>query len=930
MATSVVNPRAQFFANNGRPLIGGRIHTYVAGSSTRARTYKDAAKAQPNTNPIVLDGRGEAQIYLAEGVEYKFVVEDSKGALIYTQEPVYGAVWPNAAEWPSDATLSYRYMTEAKAAAGAVGPIKFYDTLAQAQGDLANLTEGDLVEISQDEGRDRARTRRRFLAGTLAFVVNLDQLRLDLGAASGADLVKHKPNGPGTKARPVSDSLDDAPISIFAFDGVGSGVDSLAGVNAALASGRKVFIPRDLTKLPIMVGGTVEVPDGAWLDGPGKDIVAFKVMDSVDASEHSICTTNYLNGVLTPNRNVHLHDLCIDSNGRSRDGLMNGMGIVINAEDSDIRRIKAIASPKWNYFFCSGNPFAQVGHNGLNAAIGKRNEVHDFVSVDPLAGDGCIIQGQWDSNFTGFESIITPEIAPNKSITDAGLQVIEGCRNVSVDGVTVDHNEAVTAAALVTGHANTAYISDVTITNVRAKRVSTGVSVWCDPAGMTVNSPAWKSRRIHVSDVVLEEPVLNTAHATQQSRLVNMQNVCDSSIGHATARIKREDGTYDSPTSVVNIDGSHNIDVNGIRFKDVPNVGSITYPISKNRGWVHIGANSSDIRVDGVSADSLGYLNRLVNDTESSALTECQNLTIDTYTADGDVKYALLSLSQKLKAKNIKAPTGITKIRTVSSIYAPNDNIDVAQSSIPYILGGWHIRSLTVGDGEQLVPGILFERQFVSASNSNGKGSVAFWSSPSASVYGAFSVAAWNADTETAVPIAQFGWNPSSVAVKWFAPVRNDDVNLGLSTNAWKNGYFVNAPQVVSDARLKSPVRSLNANELSAAWEIAKEIGVFTWLRPSADRLHIGMTVQRAIEIMESHGLSPFDYSFICYEEWSDEYEDVYAPSETEKDDAGEPVMEVVGRRLVREAGSTYGFKDGELMKFIAAGFAARLAALEA
>lgn len=186
MATSVVNPRAQFFANNGRPLIGGRIHTYVAGSSTRARTYKDATKAQPNTNPIVLDGRGEAQIYLAEGVEYKFVVEDSKGALIYTQEPVYGAVWPNAEQWPSDATLSYQYMTEAKAAAGAIGPIKFYDNLAEAQADIANLTEGDLVELARDEEFGGARTRRSFLAGALAFAVNLDQLRIDLDSDKGA------------------------------------------------------------------------------------------------------------------------------------------------------------------------------------------------------------------------------------------------------------------------------------------------------------------------------------------------------------------------------------------------------------------------------------------------------------------------------------------------------------------------------------------------------------------------------------------------------------------------------------------------------------------------------------------------------------------------------------------------------------------------
>lgn len=187
MATSVVNPRVQFFANNGRPLIGGRIHTYVAGSSTRARTYKDAAKAQPNTNPIILDGRGEAQIYLAEGVEYKFVVEDSKGALIYTQEPVYGAIWPNAEQWPSDAALAYKYMLEAKATAEAAAlSYSPFETYAQMVAGLPALQEG-VAEVAVDETRDNARVRYRVKDGVATFLVNMDQLRIDLTNPSGSE-----------------------------------------------------------------------------------------------------------------------------------------------------------------------------------------------------------------------------------------------------------------------------------------------------------------------------------------------------------------------------------------------------------------------------------------------------------------------------------------------------------------------------------------------------------------------------------------------------------------------------------------------------------------------------------------------------------------------------------------------------------------------
>jgi len=66
-------PIQKFFDNNGRPLTGGLLFTYAAGTSTKLATYADES-GTPNTNPIVLNFRGEANLWLDQTLTYKFVL----------------------------------------------------------------------------------------------------------------------------------------------------------------------------------------------------------------------------------------------------------------------------------------------------------------------------------------------------------------------------------------------------------------------------------------------------------------------------------------------------------------------------------------------------------------------------------------------------------------------------------------------------------------------------------------------------------------------------------------------------------------------------------------------------------------------------------------------------------------------------------------
>lgn len=84
---------AQFFDNDGNVLSGGKIYTYVAGTSTPTPTYTTAAGNIAHSNPIVLDSGGRVpsgEIWLTDGVLYKFVLKDSGDALIATYDNIRG------------------------------------------------------------------------------------------------------------------------------------------------------------------------------------------------------------------------------------------------------------------------------------------------------------------------------------------------------------------------------------------------------------------------------------------------------------------------------------------------------------------------------------------------------------------------------------------------------------------------------------------------------------------------------------------------------------------------------------------------------------------------------------------------------------------------------------------------------------------------
>jgi microcystin-dependent protein len=87
MAVLTPVAKMQFLDATGAPLVGGLLYTYAAGTTTPQATYTDSTGATPNTNPVVLDARGEANIWLASAT-YKFKLASSDNTELWTVDNI--------------------------------------------------------------------------------------------------------------------------------------------------------------------------------------------------------------------------------------------------------------------------------------------------------------------------------------------------------------------------------------------------------------------------------------------------------------------------------------------------------------------------------------------------------------------------------------------------------------------------------------------------------------------------------------------------------------------------------------------------------------------------------------------------------------------------------------------------------------------------
>lgn len=73
---------------NGKALAGGKLFTYYSGTNVALSTYKDKDKVTLNTNPVVLNAAGEADVWLDLLYVYRLELHDANNAQIYVRDGI--------------------------------------------------------------------------------------------------------------------------------------------------------------------------------------------------------------------------------------------------------------------------------------------------------------------------------------------------------------------------------------------------------------------------------------------------------------------------------------------------------------------------------------------------------------------------------------------------------------------------------------------------------------------------------------------------------------------------------------------------------------------------------------------------------------------------------------------------------------------------
>jgi hypothetical protein len=379
---------AQFFDNNGVILSGGKIYTYAAGTTTPQATYTSAAGVTPHANPIILDSAGRVpggEIWLTDGLVYKFVIETAASILIGTYDNITGVnsnfvnytvqeevITATAGQTVFDlSTINYTPGTNSLSV--------YIDGVNQYVGDSYLETDSDTVTFTSGVhvgGEVKFTTAVQTTTGAVdASIVSFTGFNgqtgsvQDLADDDGSDWIGFDAAGTGAVARSAQEKMRDV-VSVKDFGAVGDGVvDDTAAIQAAIDAVSSVEFPAGYTF--VTSGNTIGSNKTLVINGT----VLLKAASPIGAK--MFVNDNQVGG----NTNIKmLGDGVLDGNKANQTGVTDTVWhTLVDIDNCDYFEF-AVAKITGNYF-----PIAVTAGN-TTGAVYIRNS--DYVSVhDSLATD---------------------------------------------------------------------------------------------------------------------------------------------------------------------------------------------------------------------------------------------------------------------------------------------------------------------------------------------------------------------------------------------------------------------------------------------------------------------------------------------------------------------------------------------------------------
>lgn len=94
---ALLSPQNQWFDDDGNPVAGGLLYSFLSGTATPTPTYSAPTISVPNqnANPLELDSAGRGVVYVDNTLSIKLILKTSAGATVWTRDLI-----PSAAVGP--------------------------------------------------------------------------------------------------------------------------------------------------------------------------------------------------------------------------------------------------------------------------------------------------------------------------------------------------------------------------------------------------------------------------------------------------------------------------------------------------------------------------------------------------------------------------------------------------------------------------------------------------------------------------------------------------------------------------------------------------------------------------------------------------------------------------------------------------------------